>query len=76
MHQGQTRTFPPGAVAVPLTLACPKPPGQEPGSGMTDVVRRPLRRGRTTYFLAGIGGPSIKMVVGSHGAIYVSCEAP
>ena len=46
------------------------------GSGITQVIRTPLRRGGVTYFLGGIGGPSIKMVVGPRGAILVTCEAP
>jgi len=73
VHQGQIRTFPRGATALPLTIACPKRPGQTIGSGLTQVIRTPLRRGKTTLFGDAIAGPTIKIAVSSSGVTRVSC---
>ncbi len=73
VHQGQTRTFAPRAVAYPLTITCPKRPGQTIGSGAKQVIRTPLRRGRSTWFGSGIANPGIDVAVSSNGAMRVSC---
>src|SRR5690349_836929 len=59
LHHGETRTFPPRATALPLTIACLKRSGQPAGSGLTQVIRTPLVRNKSTMFGDSTTGPTI-----------------
>jgi hypothetical protein len=70
---GQTRTLAADVITYPLTVICPRPTTQTFGSGLTQVIRSPLRNGGG-YFGDSIAGTSITIVVQSSGAWRLTCS--
>jgi hypothetical protein len=70
---GQTRTLAAGVITYPLTVICPRPATQTFGSGLTQVIRSPLRQG-VGSFGDSQAGTSIEIVVGQSGAWRITCS--
>lgn len=70
---GQTRTLAAEVITYPLTVICPRPATQTFGSGLTQVIRSPLRHGGG-FWGDSLAGTSITIVVGPSGAWRLSCS--
>jgi hypothetical protein len=68
VDRGSARSYPPGALAIPLTVVC--------WGGLKQVVRTPLRRGKTALFGDPFGGDSgsLRLAVGIRGGVRATCD--
>jgi hypothetical protein len=69
---GTTQTV--GSIGYPFTIRCPKPGTQKVGSGLTQVIRAPLPRGKVSYFGGAVAGTSITIKVSPSGQARISCS--
>jgi hypothetical protein len=67
IHPGQSRTYPPGALAAPLTFTCPGGGGLPGGGGGLQVIRSWHPGMRALY------GGSLDFAVSSTGVVHVGC---
>lgn len=76
VYPGQSRTYAPGTLGVPLTIACPRPVDALIGSGLTQVIRSPLQRAKTALYGDSLAGASVTVAVTATGSTRVRCSYP
>ncbi len=67
IDRGSGRSYPLGALAIPLTVVC--------WGGIKQVIRTPLHRGKTAFFGDSFGGDSrsLRLAIGTRGGVRATC---